>query len=150
MAASESWNSPDIVPSIAYSDLRKTVEWFERVFGFRERVEARLSWTGGGTTWMEVGSGLFNIATPNGLGSATVTGIGVVMKIYVDDVDQHCSRAQAQGAKIISAPEDGFWGGRIYRALDHEGHVWEISQRGCGLAADRWQLPSGVTRGVVK
>jgi hypothetical protein len=46
--------------------------------------------------------------------------------------------------------QDGFWGGRIYRALDHEGHQWEISQRGRDLAAERWRLPPGVTRGVPK
>jgi hypothetical protein len=30
---------------------------------------------------------------------------------------------------IISEPQDGFWGGRTYRALDHEGNRWEISAR---------------------
>lgn len=76
--------------------------------------------------------------------------VGVVMKVYVDDIDKHFSRAKAEGAKLISEPQDGFWGGRIYRALDHEGYHWEISQRGRDLAAERWQLPPGVTRGVPK
>jgi uncharacterized glyoxalase superfamily protein PhnB len=65
----------------------------------------------------------------------------------VDDVDKHFARAKHEGARIISEPEDGFWGGRIYRVLDHEGHHWEFSQRGCDLAAERWQLPPGLTRG---
>ncbi|EQD26074.1 glyoxalase/bleomycin resistance protein/dioxygenase [mine drainage metagenome] len=63
---------------------------------------------------------------------------------------KHFAHAKAEGAKIVSEPEDGFWGGRIYRVLDHEGHQWEISQRGRDLAADRWQLPPGVTRGLRK
>jgi uncharacterized glyoxalase superfamily protein PhnB len=70
------------------------------------------------------------------------------MKVYVDDVDGHFARARSEGATIISEPQDGFWGGRIYRVLDHEGNQWEVSQRGRDLAADRWQLPPGVTRGV--
>jgi uncharacterized glyoxalase superfamily protein PhnB len=63
-------------------------------------------------------------------------------------VDDHCTRARAQGARILLEPMDGFWGGRIYRALDLEGNRWELSQSGRDLAADRWKLPPGVTRGV--
>lgn len=65
MASSKFWNAPDIVPALTYSDLPRAIEWLERVFGFRERAEARLRWPGGGMTWIEVGSGLFNIATPD-------------------------------------------------------------------------------------
>ena len=70
------------------------------------------------------------------------------MKVYVEEIDGHFARAKAEGAKIIYEPQDGFWGGRTYRALDHEGHRWEISQGGVDLAAERWRLPPGVTRGV--
>ncbi len=44
-----------------------------------------------------------------------------MMKVYVDHVDGHFARAKAEGATIVSEPRNGFWGGRIYRALDHEG-----------------------------
>jgi uncharacterized glyoxalase superfamily protein PhnB len=47
---------------------------------------------------------------------------GPKMKVYVEDVDKHFAHAKAEGAKIVSELEDGFWGGRIYRVLDHEGH----------------------------
>jgi len=150
MATTDLWKAPDIVPSITYADLPRAIEWLDRVFGFRERAEARLSWPGGGMTWFEVGNGLFHIATPNELwreDSSAATS-GVVMKVYVDDIDSHFARAKSEGAEIVSEPEDGFWGGRIYRALDHEGHHWEISQGGRDLAAANWQLPPGVTRGI--
>ena len=150
MTSKEFWNAPDIVPSITYTDLPGAIEWLQRVFGFQERAEARLTWPGGGMTWIEVGNSLFNIATPdnNWPQSRDSTASDVVMKVYVEDLDRHFARAKAEGAKIISDPVNGFWGGRIYRALDHDGHRWEISQRGCDLAADRWQLPPGVTRGA--
>ncbi len=77
---------------------------------------------------MEAGNGLFNITTPDETwrqdSSAATTGV-VVMKVYVDDVDKHFTRAKAEGAKIISEPQDGFWGGRVYRVIDHEGHRHE-------------------------
>jgi uncharacterized glyoxalase superfamily protein PhnB len=151
MSNNEMWNAPDIVPSITYTDVSRAIEWLERVFGFRERSAARLKWPGGEMAWVEVGNSLFHVLTPDetwrqAAGAANASGF--VMKVYVEDIDKHFAHAKAEGAKIISEPEDGFWGGRIYRALDHEGHAWEISQRGRDLAADRWRLPPGVTRGV--
>jgi uncharacterized glyoxalase superfamily protein PhnB len=146
------WSAPDIVPSITYSNVPRAVEWLERVFGFRERAEARLSWAGGGLAWLEVGDSLFSITTPDETWPKT-PGEGkssFMMKVYVDDVDRHFARARSEGATIVSEPLDGFWGGRIYRALDHERNRWEISQRGRDLSAEFWQLPPGLTRGVSK
>ena len=91
MTNNEMWNAPDIVPTITYSDLPRAVEWLQHVFGFRERAEARLTWPGGGMTWIEVGNGLFNISTPDdtwGQGSGAAA-TGFVLKVYVDDVDKH-------------------------------------------------------------
>ena len=150
MANDRLWKAPDVVPSITYSDVPRAVEWLERVFGFHERAAARLSWPGGGRAWIEVGDSLFSIATPGETwGKAPDMGPSrFVMKVYVDDIDRHFARAKAQGATIISEPQDGFWGGRTYRALDHEENRWEISQRGRDLPPEEWQLPPGVTRGV--
>jgi uncharacterized glyoxalase superfamily protein PhnB len=144
----ELWNAPDVVPSITYSDLPRAIEWLERVFGFHERSNARLTWRGGGMTWMEVGNSLFHITTPDPTWQEGTGSSGFVMKVYVDNVDEHFAHAKVEGARIISEPEDGFWGGRIYRALDLEGHAWEISQRGRDLAPQHWKLHPGLTRGL--
>jgi uncharacterized glyoxalase superfamily protein PhnB len=146
------WQAPDIVPSITYADVPRAVEWLERVFGFRERVEARLTWPGGGLAWIEVGDGLFSVSTPDETWGTPrrASPSGFVMKVYVDDLDAHHARARSAGATIVTEPQDGFWGGRTYRALDHEGNRWEISQRGRDLEAGRWQLPPGVRRGVAR
>lgn len=32
------------------------------------------------------------------------------------------------GANIVSEPEDQYYGDRIYRAKDLEGHIWTFSQ----------------------
>ena len=150
MARNEMWDAPDIVPKIVYTNLPRAIEWLHRVFGFEEREGARLNWQGGGMTWFEVGNSLFNISTRGTIWHREPDAPGLVMKVYVNDIDNHFARAKAEGAKIISEPEDGFWGGRIYRVLDHEGHQWEFAQRGRDLAAEHWQLPPGVTRGAVK
>jgi uncharacterized glyoxalase superfamily protein PhnB len=150
MTDSGMWDAPDVVPSLTYTDVPRAVAWLERVFGFRERADARLTWPGGAMAWIEVGDGLLNVSPSDeawGAGSGPAPS-GFFMKVYVDDLDGHFARAKAEGATIVSEPQDGFWGGRTYRALDHEGHRWEISQRGRDLSADRWDLPPGVSRGA--
>jgi PhnB protein len=147
---SEMWVAPDVVPSLCYSDVPRAVEWLVRVFGFRERVDARLTWPTGCIAWLEAGDGLFSVATHDETWPlrAGAVACSALMKVYVDDVDRHFDRAKAAGASIVSEPQDGFWGGRTYRALDPEGHRWELSQRGCDLSAERWRLPPGLIRGV--
>lgn len=148
MATNELWSAPTIVPTLAYEDVPKAVEWLTRAFGFRERPGAGLLWPGGSMAWLEIGDGLIHVSTSGGHGiqsPRTVPGVSQALKVYVADVDRHYQQAKAAGAAIISEPEDGFWGGRIYRATDPEGHHWEFSQQGRDLAAHHWQLPPGVT-----
>jgi uncharacterized glyoxalase superfamily protein PhnB len=152
MANTELWKAPGMVPCLAFKDVPTAVQWLSRVFGFRERSEARLSWSGGHLAWMELGDVLISLSTEGGHGlqsPESVAGVSVSFKVYVDDLDQHFRQAKAAGAVILSEPTDGFWGGRIYRAKDLEGHHWEFSQGGRDLDATQWSLPPGVTRGVV-
>lgn len=144
-----SWKTPVVVPILAYADVPRAADWLSRVFGFQERAEARLSWQGGGMAWVEVGDGLICLSTADGqaLKSPAAGGTSQTLKVYVDDVDQHLAHATAAGASVTSPLEDGFWGGRVYRARDLEGHLWEFSQSGRDLPASRWRLPPGLTRG---
>ena len=151
MATKALWSAPGLVPSLAYKDVPRAAEWLCRAFGFRERSEARLSWPGGCRTWIELDDMLISLAPDGGhdlRSPDSVGGVSVKLKVYVEDVDEHFRRAQAAGATILSELEDGFWGGRIYRARDLEGHHWEFSQRGRDLDATEWRLPPGVERGV--
>jgi uncharacterized glyoxalase superfamily protein PhnB len=145
------WKAPGLVPSLAFKDVPRAVEWLSRVFGFRERTEARLKSPGACLAFMELGDVLVSLTTEGGHGlrsPASVGGASVGIKVYVDDVDQHFQHAKAAGAVIFSELQDGFWGGRIYRAIDLEGHQWEFSQRGVDLDATEWRLPPGLKRGV--
>jgi uncharacterized glyoxalase superfamily protein PhnB len=149
MDKSQLWNAPQVVPSLAYEDVPRAVEWLSRAFGFRERSEARLSGTGWVLTWMEIGNGLIHLGTAGGHELQSPKSVGSEtqpLKVYVEDIDRHFEQAKAAGAAIISEPADMFWGGRIFRARDHEGHQWEFSQIGRELAAKGWKLPNGVCR----
>jgi uncharacterized glyoxalase superfamily protein PhnB len=144
------WKTPQIHPTVVYDDIPKAIEWLSRIFGFRERTEARLTGTGFTLAWLEYGDGLIGLTTPSPQG-ASPKKIGKItqsVKVYVDDVDQHFKHAKAAGAAIASELADGFWGGRFYRAIDCEGHTWEFSQLGKDLAAEDWKVPPGIKRGA--
>jgi uncharacterized glyoxalase superfamily protein PhnB len=47
--------------------------------------------------------------------------------IYLDDVDAHCERARAAGARIEKPPQDLPYG-RSYTAHDPEGHPWYFTR----------------------
>jgi uncharacterized glyoxalase superfamily protein PhnB len=94
---------------------------------------------------------LINLATEGGHDLKSpdhAGGVSIALKVYVDDVDEHFKRAKAAGATILSELEDGFWGGRHYRAMDPDGHHWEFSQRDRDVDAGAWRLPPGVKMGL--
>jgi uncharacterized glyoxalase superfamily protein PhnB len=145
------WQTPRVVPGIVYEDVPEAIEWLTRAFGFRERRSARLTGNGFILTWMEVGDGLIGISSSGGHDVYSPKSVGKVtqsVKVYVDDVDRHFELAKAAGARIVTEIDEGFWGGRYYRALDPEGHLWEFSQIGRELAAEDWKLPPGIKMGV--
>ncbi len=145
------WQSPRVVPGVVYDDVPEAIEWLARAFGFRERSDARLTGKGFVLTWMEIGDGLVGISSAGGHDVNSPKSIGKVtqsVKVYVDDVDHHYERAKAAGARIVREIEEGFWGGRHYRASDLEGHLWEFSQIDRELSADQWKLPPGIKIGV--
>ena len=53
----------------------------------------------------------------------------VIIFLYVEDVDSTVQRAVTNGAKILLAPENQFWGDRIAWIMDPSGHVWTIAAR---------------------
>ena len=145
------WQSPAVVPEIAYDDVPAAIEFLTRAFGLRERVEARLTGNGFVRAFMELGDGLISLTTAGGHGHQSPRAAGTTtqsVKCYVDGIDRHFAQAKANGATIISEPTDEFWGGRIYRAKDPEGHYWEFSERGRELAASEWKLPPGIKLGA--
>ena len=143
------WKSPIIVPAVVYSDVPAAVAWLENAFGFLERKGSRLvgdSWT---LTWLEIGrDGLIHLTTGgHGLTSPAKSGFSSQsLKVYVDNIDAHFETAKAAGAEITMAPQDMFWGGRIYRARDLEGHIRELSQIDQELSADQSKVPASATK----
>ena len=144
------WQSPTVVPEITYDDVPAAIEFLIRAFGLRERVEARLTGDGWVRAFMELGDCLISLTTGGHGRQSPHTGGATTqsVKCYVDGIDRHFTQAKANGATIISEPKDEFWGGRVYRAKDPEGHSWMFSERDRELAPSEWKLPPGVKLGA--
>ncbi len=126
--------TPSIYPRLAYRDEAAALEFLVRAFGFVERREARMEDPEGMLAWLEVGDGVVMIGRSgpqrHGLSSPADAGATTAMlMVHVDDVDAHHRRAAAEGAQVLSEPEDMVWGDRRYEALDLEGHRWHFAQR---------------------
>jgi PhnB protein len=53
----------------------------------------------------------------------------VVIYLYGEQVDSVIKQAITQGARVLLPAEDQFWGDRVGRIMDPEGHVWNIASR---------------------
>jgi uncharacterized glyoxalase superfamily protein PhnB len=138
---------PRITPAVYYEDQRAAIDWLCGAFGFTVRLKVEgeggrlehvelafgddslimLGTAGGDATrgaWQK------DYASPKSLGGRHTQSLA----LFVDDVDAHCARARAHGARIVREPETSdygadYWADRTYGALDPEAHLWWFMQR---------------------
>jgi PhnB protein len=53
----------------------------------------------------------------------------VVIYLYLEDVDGAIERAVAAEARVLTPIADQFWGDRMGRIVDPQGHVWNVASR---------------------
>ena len=147
MPANPPDNMPRITANVFYDDPASALEWLAKAFGF----ETRMSMPGPDGAIMhaemQVADSVIMMSptssseywkSPQSLAGSVTQGLYV----YVDDVDGHCTRARAAGAKIQAELEDMFWGDRTYVAEDPEGHRWTFAEHTRDVAPDEMQPPS--------
>lgn len=140
--------APAIIPSLIYRDPGAATDWLERAFGFElsmmvrdpdgkpAHVELAL-----GDALISVGGGDWAdcLASPAALGGKNTQILGVT----IGDVNAHYARAKKAGAKIVAEPSDQFYGDRVYRALDLEGHYWTFNQKVRDLSIEEMEKATG-------
>lgn len=120
-----------IVPMLAYDDAPAAIDFLCRAFGFEEAYTMTMDDGKVGHAELALGGSMLNVASvyPE-MGFCTARDAGGCysqLMIEVDDVDAHYERAVAEGATVAGPPEDQPYGGRMYRAVDPEGHRWIFS-----------------------
>jgi len=132
---------PRISSAIYYEDANVAIDWLCKAFGFEVRL--KVEGEGGRVEHSELvfGDGLIMVGQekpekfaymkpPAKAGGANTQN----MMVYVDDIEAHCKRARAAGAKIIVEPKntdygEEYWEDRSYECEDLGGHHWWFSQR---------------------
>ena len=119
-----------VIPLLVYKDISAAHDFLVKAFGFEAGgVERNPE---GQVIHGEVRAGqtpiwLHRVTAEHGLDSQAGASGGLV--VHVDDVDAHCQRARAAGARIDSEPQNQPYGQREYGARDLEGHRWWFAER---------------------
>lgn len=144
MALSPPKDWPRISSSLFYQNASGAIDWLCSAFGFE--VKLKVEGEDGVIAHSELvmGEGLIMVSSeahraasgashsksPRALGGANTQ----CLMVYVADVEAHCTRARAAGAKILVEPKtsdygEEYWSDRSYEAEDLEGHHWWFAQR---------------------
>ncbi len=124
----------EFVPYLSVTDAGAAVAFYSRVFETEPTLQ--LNMPDGRVMHCEfrLGSARFFLSeelpehggtpSPASLGATTVA-----IHLYVDDCDAMVARMKSNGADVVMAPTDMFWGERFARVRDPFGHEWGITTR---------------------
>jgi uncharacterized glyoxalase superfamily protein PhnB len=140
---------PNLTSSIIYRDRRAAMAWLEAALGFETTM--LLEDEGGDVVHceMRLGEGVIMVGSewsedhrsPASLGGKNTQAVHIQID---EDVDAHCARARAAGARILYEPETQFYGDRTYRCCDPEGHIWTIAQTVAEVSREEAEAASGL------
>ncbi|MBV8684527.1 MAG: VOC family protein [Caulobacteraceae bacterium] len=142
--------------SVFYQDPLAALHWLEKAFGFETTLLVTDDAGAVGHAEMSFGGGSINVggewSSPELIGPAAMKSPASLhgqathlIRVHLEDgIDDHCARAEAAGAQITQRPEDQFYGARVYRALDPEGHVWAFDQTISDLSHADMERASGL------
>src|SRR5579884_422337 len=123
------------MPVLIYPDVREAVQWLCAAFGFQERLQIGENHR----SQLQVGDGAVIVGDvrddrrPPRPGEVTHS-----VMVRVADVNAHCDRARANGARILMEPTDMQFGERQYNAEDFAGHRWTFSESLADVAPETW------------
>lgn len=129
-------DSPTFTTAVFYRDPKAALDWLGRAFGFEvtmaidgpedapEMCHYEMAIEGRGRIMIGAEWGDWT-RSPASVGGVNTQSTHVQLR---DGLDAHCERARAAGAVIAAEPADQFYGDRLYRAVDPEGHAWTFTQ----------------------
>ena len=116
-----------------YADARAAIAWLVNTFGFEENVcysaddgsvaHAQLTFHGGMVMLGSARDDGYPIKPPAERGGLTGS---VYVAVPAAEIDAHCARTKAAGARIYMDIHDTDYGSRDYSAFDLEGYLWSF------------------------
>jgi len=125
-------DEPTFVPSVFYRDPKAALSWLSDAFGFEvtmaiegpddDPTQCHYEMSSAGKGRIMVGAEWNDsVRSPASNGGTNSQNVHVQL---ASDIDAHCEHARSAGATIDMDPSDQFYGDRVYRARDPEGHQW--------------------------
>lgn len=131
MLSNRSMPQCTVIPELAYPNIREASDWLCDAFGFTVRLRIADH-----RAQLNVGDGA--VVLTAGDASDKQEKLAQSVMVRVEDVDQHCDRAKARGARIVRPPADYPYGERQYTVVDIGGHGWTFSQSIADVNPEDW------------
>lgn len=123
---------PWMSPYMIVKDVKKTLDFYERAFGFETRItlpdkdgsimHAEMAYR---DNVLMIGS---ESEQQKQLSARTLKGSPVSFYLYVDKIDDFFQKARQAAAEVVSEPKDQFWGDRTCTVRCPEGYQWTFAQ----------------------
>jgi PhnB protein len=132
-----------LTPYIVVQGAARAIDFYRRVFGAHE--DFRLVEPGGKVGHAELCFGDFRLMLADeypdfgALAPASVGGTPVSLHLYVADVDATMTLAEEEGATVLRAAKDEFYGDRAGVLMDPFGHRWHLATRKSAVSAEEMQ-----------
>lgn len=140
---------PTLSSGLAYRDPRAAITFLERAFGFEtvllvETVDGAVAHSElrlGDSAIMVGGEWDEDHRSPASLEGRNTQSIHVHIET---DIEAHFARACEAGVSVIAPPQTQFYGDRIYRCRDPEGHIWTIGQTVLEVSREEAEAATGL------
>jgi uncharacterized glyoxalase superfamily protein PhnB len=144
----ETRRGANLSSALCYQDPKAALEWLEKAFGFETVMVITDAEGNLAHSEMRFGDSLVMIGSEwsaSHKSPKSIQGFNTqTVHVHLDtDIDTHCKRARAAGAKILQEPSDQFYGDRTYRAVDPEGHIWTFGQTVRAVSREEAEKASG-------
>jgi uncharacterized glyoxalase superfamily protein PhnB len=127
-----------VIPELVYADVIEAAAWLCEAFGFTIRIGM-----GSHRAQLNAGDGAVIVREPRANEVGVPMNAGHSVMVRVEDVDAHCERAKAHGARITKALETYPYGERQYNVEDPGGHRWTFTQSVADVHPSEWGGEAG-------
>lgn len=122
--------TPWLSPYLTVRDSDRTIAFYQKAFGFEVRMKMPMPDGRTGHVEMTYQDALIMFGPEGGFGGVCKAPVSlgapspVSLYVYCEDVDALHARAVAAGCTSDLPPTDMFWGDRMCKLTDPDGHVW--------------------------
>jgi len=137
-----------VIPALAFHGAAAAIKWYVNVFGAKEKMRMDNPDKTVAHAEISIGDNVIMLSEENlqyNTSPLTLKGNSVNLCVYVPDVDDVIKKAVDNGAKLIMAAEDQFYGDRSGRIEDPFGYRWviathvrDVSEEEMKKAMDEW------------